>query len=223
MKKPIHELLREWGDENIAPYCISAASKYFGEEDNMDNLFKLFYHIAEEIEKNYLLLPQYEDGEPVQFGEEFVDGGGNKHTLHEICFRDSVARGIGAPIVLKATNTHYGEHDNISMAVWPNNPVIRPAKLLDADDVEIKVGDTVYVGSKSYVVESINEKKNHILINNPFGQWWEHASNLTHREPDSLKKLRDDMSTRAAVEGGETEIILEQFTERLNNLIELDS
>lgn len=73
----------------------------------------------------------------------------------------------------------------------------RLQKVLDADGVETKAGDTVYAKSGiKYTVEKIGHQQCEgmedwdgtpwIMIDN--GSWM-HAHDVTHREPDSLEKL----------------------------------
>lgn len=78
MKKLLHERLREIADEKEdKPYSsdiIEALCKEFGVCENKSSyaidLNNCLKAIADEIEKFYIPRPRFEDGEPVQFGDE---------------------------------------------------------------------------------------------------------------------------------------------------------
>lgn len=101
---------------------------------------------------------------------------------------------------------------------------------LDADGGEIKVGDTVWdldSGEKLTVVEFANREHGIIQCSNEEDEYYgDHdAHRLTHREPDSLKKLRDDMNYRI-IEGtypGTAHEYLCQCAKRLTAIMERDA
>jgi len=53
------------------------------------------------------------------------------------------------------------------------------------------------------------------------GKLWYKPEALTHREPDSLEKLRDDLYTLAARDAGDIEAEIVIFADRLTALIEI--
>lgn len=100
--------------------------------------------LEEAINRYFLPRPLYEDGEPVQFREEFADNSGDAHVLHEISYRDEIARGLGAPILLKAT-TASGMYDGVAYNLRNGERVKRPEpQVLLADGLPAKVGETVW-------------------------------------------------------------------------------
>lgn len=72
--------------------------------------------------------PRFEDGEPVMIGDE-VDGLGGE--IIEVYIAEDAA----------AIWNNYGNHMHLSLGERVNRPA---PKVLDADGVKIKVGDTVY-------------------------------------------------------------------------------
>lgn len=76
-------------------------------------------------------------------------------------------------------------------------------KVLGADGVEIKPGETLYYraesftpGRKTAVVESVHIEKNPGGGNEPWVQFhsgWEYAHSLTHQKPETLQDVIDDL------------------------------
>ena len=94
-------------------------------------------------------------------------------------------------------------------------------KVLDADGVEIKVGDTVRIiesGDKGKV-EEINKDRVYVKCDDG---WIDdaHVSQITHREPDSHEKLRDDMSKSYEISGV---MVLGRYIDRLTAIMERDA
>ena len=231
MKKLLHERLREF-----ASILDDDDYTFRFEDGNFTDLeLNEAESLADEIEKYYIPKPQFEDGEPVQFGDEFLDGVGGIHVLHEICFRDDVACGNGAPIVLKATSNH-GKYDGISMNVW--NKVKRHPKILDADGVELHVGETPYYvsGGKAGQIVSLHKAGTKHPISNAAlprdyvlyeGYGWDYADTLTHREPDSLAKLLDDIDRNSSsledMTNDDLQVIIRNIRNRLTAIMESDA
>lgn len=66
MKKLLHERLREVGKNEVCTWPI-----LFSVTGTDDALYSTFANdLADEIEKYYIPRPRFEDGEPVQFGDE---------------------------------------------------------------------------------------------------------------------------------------------------------
>lgn len=172
MNKLLHERLREYAENKrmLGFKCERCDVIGLGTSEALA--------LAEEIEKYYIPRPRFEDGEPLRLGDEVEDG-----TIHEIAFWDD-----GTIILLDETPETIYE---VSAGCFIKRP---ESKVLDADGVEIKVGDTVWIiesGAKGKVEES---KKDRAYIKCDDGWLADvHVSNLTHREPDSLEKLRDDL------------------------------
>lgn len=129
--------------------------------------------------------PKFEDGEPVMIGGEATDNKNQRFTVKHIEFRhgkwmlnDSGAEG-------HYLNGKSGER------------VKRPVKsVLDADGVEIKVGDTVWhhSGFAHGVVTSIDAGSlmGTVRYVNGDVEFRDAAKDLTHTRPDSWERLESD-------------------------------
>lgn len=214
MKKLLHERLRDWADSTEGDKYPSTKMLYATIESNhaplgADDERKAFYLLADEIEKYYIPRPRYEDGEPVQFGDEFVDCNGHNQTLSSLTYTK-------------------GGHDYVSLNGWTKQRidgtfVKRPEpKVLDADGVEIKVGDTVwgkYSGVEHEVLgfDTCDGLLCVSIRNVKTGSTGGASPNLiTHREPDSLEKLLDDMREDDSLRG-------ENYVYRLTAIMERDA
>lgn len=203
MEKLPHERLREDGlynyitDEECSVTACSKCEQFVANK------------IADEIEKYYIPRPRFEDGEPVQFGDEVEDG-----TIHEIAFWDD-----GTILLLDETPETIYE---VSAGCFIKRP---EPKALDAKGVEINVGETVWIiesGAKGKV-EEINKDRVYVKCDDG---WLAdvHVSHITHREPDSLEKLRDDMrefvDTEYKISGGTK---TNEWLDRLAAIMERDA
>lgn len=129
--------------------------------------------------------PRFEDGEPVMVGDESTNNKNQRFTVKRIEFRhgkwmlnDSV------------TDGHYLNGKS-------GKRVMRPApKVLDADGVEIKVGDTVWhhSGFAHGVVTSIDAGSliDTVRYVNGGAEFGDAAKDLTHTRPDSWEQLEED-------------------------------
>lgn len=163
--------------------------------------------IGEWLNRWFIPRPRFEDGEPVQFGDEYESDIGGVFPLEQLhCIGDGeyVLNRKGRRALIK-----------------PGGFVKRPdTKVLDADGVEIKVGDEGWSNYGSF-------KKRVIKAVHPAGTWqdapvdsvefddggWDYAHTFTHREPDSLEKLRDAMKDSMSNE-------VRVYANRLTALIE---
>lgn len=147
MKKLLHERLKE--------HAQNKALEFEGEGYSLALWYFEAAALAEEIERYYIRRPRFEDGEPVQFGDEIVNTDGVKMICSAIhCYEDEV---------------RLNDHNNpyYSLNTKYDNPIKRPQQT----------------------------------------------------KPDSLERLRDDISMYAACEGGHVEEDVERFAERLSILI----
>ena len=91
--------------------------------------------------------PRYEDGEPVELGCEFVNAKGNASTLRTVVIKDC-RDALGGSVFWKLGK---GE---CAVTLKNGERVKRPApKVLDADGVEIRVGDVLYRKSDGHMVK----------------------------------------------------------------------
>lgn len=194
MKKLLHERLREF-------------ARILDEDGNFTFLeLNEAESLAGEIEKYYIPRPRFEDGEPVQFGD-YVDGC-NGPVDSFLIYEDG-------------SGTVYGEADlpykvDDGAVTHIDKPHKRPKpNVLDADGVEIKVGDTVWL--KSCLTPHTVAEVKAGWVKAEDGRQFTYPKELTHREPDSLEKLRDDMSKSYEISGV---MVLGRYIDRLTALIE---
>ena len=177
-KKLLHERLRDWeySNETAITVLTSKEAEAF----------------ADEIEKYYIPRPRFEDGTPMHLGD--------------ICdFGDYFPKGERVKEIFGLHYTNYGDwsiqplHESHNVRL---DNCKRPTKVLDANGVEIKVGNTVWhIGDKSHgtVTSVIIDKTWHgypVKVAWDKGDEGFYSGNaLTLREPDSLEKLHRDMSS----------------------------
>lgn len=215
MKRLPHEKLREAAkteaDERNYYPCVVAAKDFGAMDDTRYTTeVKLLNAIANEIEKYYIPRPRFEDGEPVQFGDSFI----------QKCVNEEVELDkIGISLFTK---------DGLNMVWFPDEVVPRPKpKVLDADGVEIKVGDTVcgkYSGVEHEVIgfDSCDGLLCVSIRNVETGSTGGYSPNLlTHREPDSLEKLLVDL--RGAADFIPSKEYLKHLADRLTAIMERDA
>lgn len=185
MKKLLHERLREAADcEHDDLYASNVICADYGMRTcaSVSAEATLFRELADEIEKYYIPRPRFEDGEPVQIGDVFI----------QKCVNEEVELDkIGIVLFTK---------DGLNMVWFPGEVVPRPEpKVLDADCVEIKVGDTVwgkYSGVEHEVLgfDTCDGLLCVSIRNVKTGSTGGESPNLiTHREPDSIKKAVGDL------------------------------
>lgn len=126
--------------------------------------------------------PRFEDGEPVWIGDAVELDDWSDEVLYQVH--------IGETGFSLYTETHDEWHDSGDM-------VKRPApKALDADGVEIKVGDTVWhhSGLAHGVVTSIDAGSlmGTVRYVNGGVEFRDAAKDLTHTRPDSWERLEED-------------------------------
>ncbi len=161
------------------------------------------------LERCWLPRPRYEDGEPVRLG----------------C---AVCGGIvgGFSVWDDGAFTTYDKDGNVLQDGDPGDFVKRPeSKALDVDGVETKAGDTVWlhdkvdggpVGEPMKVAEVLCDGT---LVFEGGGAM--PARLVTHREPDSLEKLRDFVEDQSRQESGSARNVYREIADRLTDLIEM--
>lgn len=219
MKKLLHERLREWAI-NRSP--LTAATSDYGIDMFSSLSMKssdLFKAIANEIEKYYIPRPRFEDGEPVQdsdlieIGEcavccVYMDG--------SWLFNPDKYEDERNP---KPWDEQEGRQCNFIKRPEP--------KVLDAEGVEIKVGDTVWGKYSGVEHEVIGFDSCYGLLcvsirNVETGSTGGSSPNLlTHREPDSLEKLLVDL--RGAADFIPSKEYLKHLADRLTAIMERDA
>lgn len=173
-------MVREFDERNLAKsraVCAAMAEEaYTGKR-----------RLTERERRILDMWPRFEDGEPVMAGDEATNNKNQRFTVKRIEFRhrkwmlnDSVTEG------------HYLNGKS-------GKRVKRPApKVLDADGVEIKVGDTVWhhSGFAHGVVTSIDAGSlmGTVRYVNGGVEFRDAAKDLTHARPDSWERLEEDAS-----------------------------
>lgn len=126
--------------------------------------------------------PRFEDGSPVWFGdavEAHHDGAivveAIEFSRGKVCVKDA-------------------EDGDWDTSMYAMHPLKRPApKVLDADGVEIKVGDTVWCDEDNDQCEVIEVGGGTVRVRYQNGYTLEHyPSQLTHTRPDSWEQLEED-------------------------------
>lgn len=139
MKKLLHERLREWADSTEGDKYPSTKMLYATIESDhaplgADDERKAFHLLADEIEKYYIPRPRFEDGEPVQFGKEFVDCNGHNQTLSSLTYTK-------------------GGHGYVSLNGWTKQRIDEPAKRPEPDSLEKLRDDMAEYKSDTHFAE----------------------------------------------------------------------
>lgn len=146
--------------------------------------------------------PRFEDGKPVMVGDRFIDHKVNERTVRSVIVNDD-------GVELRTFDGTFDWHET-------GERVKRPApKVLDADGVEIKVGDSMYVannGDGPYIVCDIDENIDRIELfwhENRNEKLFIAANRLTHTRPDSWERLEEDaeLNDETGIVGGNLDLI----------------
>lgn len=272
MEKLLHERLREWAKDNCyAPVPIIALK-----DECNEAAIDAFTMIADEIEREYIPRPRYEDGEVLKNGGE-IECYGRAETVVSYLVSSN------CPVPFATLHLKCGASYNVSL----DKPLKRPQpKVYDADGEKINVGDTVWSvqNGKQAVVSATGQfeteySKGNVMLEGvsecykgmlfthkepvldadgvPIkvedtvwhikgdGTWpyrvvdikegtvacitpkcpgltaWQDPKDLTHKEPDSVKKICDDMEAWLEYPPMEAEgIAIGKWRDRLSALIE---
>lgn len=209
MKKLLHERLREYSENRYVYSCNTKdiASVIGVGTDCRDQCSecrsRIYEALADEIERYYIPRLRFEDGKPVQFGDKTEQLNGVEKFIY--------TRSGGGSCQMQDANGNI--HNSIGM-----QPIKRPSpKVFDADGVEIKVGDTVWdIKGDSYKVINVGYDSTHAFADidgNDISVRSYDVKRLTHKEPDSLDKVIDDLRNNGT-------IYARRFADRLTALIE---
>lgn len=133
--------------------------------------------------------PKFEDGEYVWFGDRVYELCGK---VYGVCLDDDAI----------SLRTAYMDHMPLDFGERVKR--LEP-EVLDADGVEIKVGDSMYVannGDGPYIVCDIEESIDRIELfwhENRNERLFIPANRLTHARPDSWERLEEDASKDACM------------------------
>lgn len=153
---------------------------------------ELFATIADRIEREYLPLPMLE-GEPLKVGDK-VDGYGQEGA-EVSAIMNSVMVAVRSTV-----KGGHGYHDEAyPLLLWDVRNVKRHRQeVLDADGVQINVGDVVYFVDSAEAfdvlgVESDGDEPVHIgRKDRTSTDAWVSPGDLTHKQPDTLERIEED-------------------------------
>lgn len=141
--------------------------------------------LQQAIDRYYLPRPLFDDGEPVQFGDRFVNDKGNDSTLSSLNY----TKGNSDYVNING----YERHDFAHRLKRPKQQV------LDADGVPIEAGDTVWdtVSGIGGVVDNFQSIYGHDITANiecpDDGKFYNfNVDRLTHKEPDTQERIDMD-------------------------------
>lgn len=155
------------------------------------------------LNRCFLPRPRFEDGEPVQFGEEvelhYKSGGCDKGRFQEIKYNK------GSVWILSFTGVDHAREYRYDSE---RDTIKRPApEVLGADGKPIVVGDTVYGVNNGHrytvmglpvpgneTVYNSNDDRLHLIHDESGLDAIFSAQKLTHTPPDTLERLRDDIA-----------------------------
>lgn len=142
--------------------------------------------------------PRFEDGEPVMFGDRFIDHKSNERTVRSVIVNND-------GVELRTFDGTFDWHET-------GERVKRHApKVLDADGVEIKVGDTVYEpNGQSGIVTAVHPSTRCVdLRQDGCDAYAMDTKRLTHTRPDSWERLEEDaeFNDETGIVGGNLDIV----------------
>lgn len=191
MKKLLHERLREIKNSDCESLAAVAGVKCHAFCNRYACHKEIYKALADEIEKYYIPRPRFEDGEPVQSSDMEEIGGlatCRVYTDGSWKFDPDKYEDERNP---KPWDEQQGRQCDFIKRPEP--------KVLDADGVEIKVGDTVWPINDPEMKMTVDNFQQiygqDATVNCEFeGEFYNfNPDKLTHREPDSLEKLLDDL------------------------------
>lgn len=144
--------------------------------------------------------PRFEDVKPVMVGDRFIDHKANERTVRSVIVNND-------GVELRTFDGTFDWHET-------GERVKRPApKVLDADGVEIKVGDKVWLLNgidNELVVEEIDDESGWVGTRSANGGCLSvYNTHLTHIAPDSWERLEEDaeFNDETGIVGGNLDIV----------------
>lgn len=188
MEKLLHERLQQYSADDLSFGLLDGTrvSALYAREAKA---------IANEIEHYYIPRPRFEDGKPVQFGDDIEIH--NQSGLLDKGIIRSFHPNKGPVWMLSLVGC---DHERL-VRYDPDTCVIK-RPVFDANGERICKGDTVWdldSGKRLHVEEFANRECGLVQCSNEEdGDCEDHdARRLTHREPDSLEKLLERMEEYA--------------------------
>lgn len=160
---------------------------------------KLRKQVPSEREREILdMWPRFEDGEPVMVGDRFIDHKSNERTVRSVIVNND-------GVELRTFDGTFDWHET-------GERVKRPVQsVLDADGVEIHLGDTVYEpNGESGVVTAVHPLTSCVdLRQDDCDAYAMDAMRITHIAPDSWERLEEDaeFNDETGIVGGNLDIV----------------
>lgn len=183
IEREIEEAVADEVADTLSAYEMNINARWYSAvEDGADSDCKTEYEM---INRYWLPRPRFEDGESVQVGDKYVNKYGNVATADTV-----VVSNHGFTLYDKGSATHFKLTESVKRP--------EPPKVLDADGVEIKVGDEVWEvedGIDPLTVVEINGERvigklSSVLLVAI------HCSKVTHKRPeppDTWERLTADI------------------------------
>lgn len=193
--------------------------------------------LADRIEREYLPRPRFDDGEPVQFGDE-AQVRENFGGVYEMKYQHGKCVEVAIGFDYDCSASHY--------MVVEGERVKRPQhEILDADGVPIKVGDAVYLLTefREYAGKGFDESEHKCgLFCVEYGEEltvfrvdgekvkfekvkfggtvhaWCPPSWLTHKQPDTLERIREDAAKDASYYWGCQGIVCAECPAKIDDM-----
>lgn len=192
----IRDMVREASARGMYPLLTDVAKDMLGRSCwSYDDEADLFTKIADRIEREYLPRPRFEDGEPVQFGDEvelhYKSGGCGKGIIQ------AFHANKGPVWMLSFVGN---DHERLFRYDSTCDVLKRPEhEVLDADGVPIKVGDHVWwKDGREFVITAVNRGVNTEAVEPAPGMCSSHVNfdpkEFTHKQPDTLERIEEDAS-----------------------------
>lgn len=144
--------------------------------------------------------PKFEDGEYVWFGDAYIDGRGDANKVMDVRFDDKYVCLVG----VEGFHTAFIIGERVKRHVQ---------SVLDADGVEINVGDKVWLLNgidNELVVEEIDDESGWVGTRSANGGCLSvYNTHLTHTRPDSWELLEEDaeVNDETGIVGGNLDIV----------------
>lgn len=224
MEKLLHERMREWADQTEGAKYPSTKMIYdtieskeltLGAEDER----KAFHILADEIERYYIPRPRFEDGEPVKFGSNEIEWEDTDDYAPQVPWKMDAISQLGIPMATAGSTI-------VSRAAMTDGKLVKrhAPKVYDADGVEINVGENRWDIKSDIKITVSRFKKDDggntiVCANGDVCELEFSPTQLTNKEPDSLEKLRDDISRFYSTDP-EAMRVTSTWYQRIESLIE---
>ena len=216
MKKLLHEQLQDWISKKSFKAPVEIIALLESNEELAKNVFKI---IAKKLKEEYIPYPQYPDGYSVHFDDP-IDCGVVRGFTFNSKNNGSYAGKFG--IILDNDTRLYDVGEFVKR---------RPKQFYDANKIEIKVGDIVWDknNTKMKVISLPTDDNEFLSVSidivglGTISSNWYKPSDVTHKEPDSLKNLLNDIKFAREYTYENDEKIgrtLYQFEQKLSNYID---